>query len=263
MNIVDFHTHIFPDAIATRAISMLEKEGNVKAFLNGTLADLRRSMVQSGVTKSVLLPVSTKASQVKDINNWAAQINNGDIVAFGTIHPDYEAWQEEIDRMVTLGIRGVKFHPDYQKFYIDEERILPIFEYLIKQGRLIVIHAGVDIGVPPPVHGTPERIARVLDMFPKIRLVAAHLGGYQMWDRVEQHLVGRDIYLDISYTFGDIDTASFTRIIFEHGTDKILFGTDSPWRDQGIELARLKELSLGKNIEEKILYRNAEKLLYN
>ncbi|HID96255.1 MAG TPA: amidohydrolase [Candidatus Latescibacteria bacterium] len=259
--IIDVHTHAFADHIAKSAVEVLEKSAGIKAYLDGTVADLKRSMKEAGIVRSLVQPVATKPSQVKAINDWAHRISDGSIISFGTIHPLSQDWKEEIERLKRLGIPGVKFHPDYQDFYPDEVAMFPIYEALVANGLIVFFHAGVDIGLPPPVHGTPERIAKVLDNFPEMKVVAAHLGGYKMWDEVEDHLVGREIYLDTSYTIDYLDENIFLRIIKCHSIKKIVFGSDSPWKDQKREVQSILELDISDPEKEKILCTNAEDLL--
>ncbi len=259
--VVDIHTHAFADEIAPRAISVLEENSRVKAHLDGTISALKGSMARAGISISVVLPVATKPSQVKPINDWASGTSDDSVICFGTIHPEFEGWRDEIKRMRKLGLIGVKLHPDYQNFFFDEERMFPIYEEMMRNDLIIVTHAGVDIGLPEPVHATPDRIARVVETLPGIRLVAAHLGSYLLWDDVERHLVGRDIFFDISYVYGAIEPGRLIRIMREHGFDRILFGTDSPWRDQKAELEATMALDIGEVEREKILSENALRLL--
>ena len=258
--VVDVHTHAFPDDIAARAISMLEGNCNIKSLLDGTISALKASMEGSGISRSVVLPIATKPSQVRSINDWAHWVSDGEIICFGTIHPDLEGWRDEIRRIKDLGLIGIKIHPDYQNFFFDDERILPIYEELMQNELIILAHAGVDIGLPEPVHATPDRISRVIEQIPGIRIIAAHLGSYLLWDDVERYLVGKDIFLDISYVYGDIEPGRLVRIMEEHGFDKILFGTDSPWRDQKTELEATMALGIEWDKKEKILSQNALRL---
>lgn len=261
MKIIDMHTHVFPDELAEKTMNFLAKEAQTEAFLNGTVSDLKRSMDESGITLSVNQPIATKPSQVRSINNWAKEIEDSSIMSFGTIHPHYEDFKEEIMRIKKMGIRGIKIHPDYQKFYPDDEAVFPIYECLAENGMIILFHAGIDIGLYPPVHATPERLAKVLDAFPTIKLVAAHLGGYKCWDEVEEFLVGRDLFFDTSYVIDYMDPKRFIRIMREHGFDKILFATDSPWKPQAGEVKKISGLSVPETAKEDIFYRNAVRLL--
>jgi len=261
LKIIDIHTHIFPDEIAPTTIRYLEEEANTKAYLDGTISDLKGSMNRAEISISVNQPISTKPSQVQSINNWAKQIQNDAIISFGTIHPRFEDFESEIKRLKEWGIKGVKFHPDYQKFHPDDKSMFPIYESLRENEMIILFHAGVDIALYPPSHATPQRLAKVLDNFPGLKIIASHLGGNQMWDDVEKYLVGRDIYFDTSYVIDYIEAERFVTIMKNHGFDKILFGTDSPWKDQADEVKKISSLDIPQEIKSDIFWGNANDLL--
>lgn len=259
--VIDFHVHCFPDELSSRAVGTLASRAQIAPKADGTIRDIRRSMERSGVDYSVVLSIATKPSQTEKVNTWSADVNKNGIIAFGSVHPEYEGWKDELRRIKSLGLKGIKLHPDYQLFYVDEERMFPIYELAAELGLIIVFHAGLDVGLPPPYHCTPERLVKVVKAFPGIKTVAAHMGGFSYWDRVEEFLVGQDIYLDTSYSFGWISNEQAKRIIKNHDYKKILFATDSPWTDQKEEISRLKDLDLGADIESAVLGGNAAKLL--
>jgi predicted TIM-barrel fold metal-dependent hydrolase len=261
LKIIDIHTHIFPDEIAPTTIKQLEEKANTRAYLNATVSNLKSSMKRAGITISVNQPISTKPSQVQSINNWAIQIQDEAVISFGTIHPQFEAFKSEIEKLKERGIRGVKFHSDYQKFHPDNEFMFPIYACLRANEMIILFHAGRDIGLYPPVHATPRRLAKVLDNFPGLKIIASHLGGYQMWDDVEKYLVGRDIYFDTSFVTDYMKTERFVRIMKNHGFEKILFGTDSPWKDQMNEVKKISELDIPLKIKSDIFWGNVNNLL--
>jgi hypothetical protein len=265
--VVDFHAHCFPDSLAPAAIPKLAAAGGIEARLEGTAAALKRSMGEAGISLTVVQPVATRPQQVRKINAWAAaeqaaQPRDGPrLLFFGALHPDLEDWRDEIGRIKKDGLRGVKLHPEYQNFYVDDERMFPIYESLFQEDLILLFHAGEDIGIPPPVHSLPERLARLLDRCPGGRVVAAHMGGFRCWEAVKRLLVGRDIYFDTSYSFAELGAAGMADLIRAHGANKILFGTDSPWTGQGEELARIRSLGLPQHDLERILFRNAVSLL--
>lgn len=260
--IVDFHTHVFPDDLAPRAVRQLTGRSGEKAHTAGTCDALKASMRRWGIRWSVTQPVSTRPEQTPTINNFAlSQRTDPMLVPFGTIHPDYSDYRTEIARLREAGIKGVKFHPDYQQFYADEERMFPIYEALAEADMIGLFHAGVDIGLGPPYHGTPDRIARVMEKFPGWTIVAAHFGGFKMWDDVERFLLGRPIYLETSYTLAWLDSGRFVRMARAHGIERVLFGTDSPWADQGQEIQLLRTCGLEASELEAVFARNALRLL--
>ena len=216
----------------------------------------------NGIKRGVTQPVSTKASQVASINSFAIELNRRPaLINFGTLHPDYEENAAEIQRLKKVGIQGVKFHPDYQLFFVDEDRMFPLYRQMADAGLIAFFHAGVDIGLPPPVHCPPSRLARILDRVPDLTVVAAHFGGFQMWDDVEKFLIGRNLRLDTSYTLAYLSAERFVNMARKHGIEKIMFGSDSPWADQGEEIRLHMESGLTDSELAAVFYDNAARLL--
>ncbi|MGI6188812.1 MAG: amidohydrolase family protein [Clostridiales bacterium] len=259
--IVDIHTHCFPDKLASRAIPRLAGKAGILPHTDGTIKALKESMKTAGVRVSVLQPIATKPEQTPVINRWAVSVQDEAIISFGTVHPDYPLWQDEIKALCDAGIRGVKFHPDYQSFYADSPKLFPIYETIFKHGMMILFHAGTDIGLPFPCHCTPAMLRRIINEFPGTTIIAAHMGGHLMWEDVKSYLTGQDIYFDTSYSYADLGAADITEIIKSHGADKILFGTDSPWKEQQAEAANIRSLPLDSKDIDAILGGNARKLL--
>jgi len=259
--IIDIHTHCFPDNLAPRAIPLLAEKGGISPFTDGTVACLKNSMKKAGIDISVLLPIATKPEQTAGINRWVASVQNENIIAFGTIHPDYPDWKSEIEWLKETGIKGVKFHPDYQNFFVDDRKVYPIYEALAEAGMIMIFHAGVDLGYPAPYRCPPCRLRNVLDSFPGSLIIAAHMGGYKYTYQVEKHLVGKDIYFDTSYSFESLGNDGMENLIKHHGADRILFGTDSPWKDQQKEVSNIRSLNLKEDEKEQILGGNAARLL--
>lgn len=261
--IIDIHTHAFPDELAPRAMEVLTGNAGIPTFTDGTCAGLRASMRRAGIDLSAVMPIATKPSQARGVNRWAVKISRqyDDIICFGSIHPLQEDWQAEIDALVADGIVGVKFHPDYQQFFVDEPEFVPICRALADAGLIVLFHAGVDIGLPPPVHCTPDRLARLLDAVPELTVIAAHMGGYSCWDDVERYLVGRDLYFDTCFSLTDLGPERMTALMRAHGLDRILFATDSPWTDQAAEVAGIRALELSDDEVTAVLGGNAQRVL--
>ncbi len=258
---IDFHTHIFPDKIAPVAVSELSRRCGCNAYTDGTLDGLLLSMKNAGIDYSVVLPVVTNPKQFNSINAFAKEINekNG-IVSFGGIHPDNENIEQKLDYIKSLGLRGVKIHPDYQNTFIDDEKYVNIISYCFKIGLLVVTHSGIDVGYPDPVHCTPDRILKLLKNLPetsKPMLVLAHTGAYGMWDEVEEKLAGKNVFIDVSYCLDKIQHSQLLRIIKKHGSEKILFATDSPWSSQKEFVEIFNFLPLSDTEKENIAYKNA------
>lgn len=264
----DFHTHIFPDKIAEKTIQTLEKniletEGvAAHACLSGTLLELKESMHRYHIDGCLILPIATTLTQSKTINDFAASISGKDhIYSFGSIHPMQKDWEQELERIKDLGLLGIKLHPEYQGVYIDSPEAIRVLKKAEKLGLVVVLHAGHDIGIRPPVHCMPQHLSHVLSEVDGSNIVAAHMGGWRAWDEVEEYLVGSNLNFDTSYCLRDMPKKQFLRIIEHHGADKIVFGTDSPWEVQGDTADFLRSLPLSQSDYDKIAFQNAKKLL--
>ncbi|MCL1856117.1 MAG: amidohydrolase family protein [Kiritimatiellaeota bacterium] len=260
--VIDFHTHIFPEALAARVLPLLSQSGGgAPYFTDGTARGLRVSMERNGIDKSVFLQIATKASQTPTVNGYAIDQNSADLIAFGSVHPEYPQWREELDRLAAAGVRGIKLHPEYQTFTVDDERMRPIYEYAIAKGLIILFHAGLDIGFPGGENAIPERFLAMRDTLKHGTVILAHGGGWKRWDDVEALLCGTEFYFDTSFCDGFLDAAHARRIIARHGAERILFASDSPWEDQAASLAFIRNLGLSVKDTAAILGENAQRIL--
>ena len=279
--IIDIHTHTFPDKIAAATLDKLKHLSHTIPFTDGTAAGLAASMARAGVDRSVVMPVATSPRQVPHVNDASARMNElgaeTGVLSFGCMHPDFDGWREELARVRDLGLKGIKLHPQYQDTDFDDPRYLRILDRCGELGLVVLTHAGLDIGMPGKDNCAPEMVARALAQVGPVKLVLAHMGGWRQWDRVEALLPGTGVYLDTSFSLGEItplddghyrpgdlpllDEAAFLRMVRRFGPDRILFGTDSPWDDQGAALARLRALPLEPAELEAILGGNAKRLL--
>ena len=279
--IIDIHTHTFPDKIAAATLDKLKHLSHTIPFTDGTAAGLAASMARAGVDRSVVMPVATSPRQVPHVNDASARMNElgaqTGVLSFGCMHPDFDGWKEELARVRGLGLKGIKLHPQYQDTDFDDPRYLRILDRCGELGLVVLTHAGLDIGMPGKDNCAPEMVARALAQVGPVKLVLAHMGGWRQWDRVEALLPGTGVYLDTSFSLGEItplddghyrpgdlpllDEAAFLRMVRRFGPDRILFGTDSPWDDQGAALARLRALPLEKSELDAILGGSARKLL--
>jgi uncharacterized protein len=260
--IIDMHTHIFPDELAPRAIAkLLDYSPESHNFTDGTAKGLRESMVKNGITRSVLLPVATKPSQVRIINRNCTQLSSDTFIPFGTLHPLYDKNDEEIDYLKSAGVKGIKLHPEYQDFYIEDKKYFPMYEHLAASGLIVVFHAGRDPGPFSSDHSLPGAIRNVHRNFPTLKIVAAHMGGFMTWDQSEAELASLPVYFDTSAVCDFLSPADFMRIARKHGIPHILFASDSPWFDQGTSRQWIEKLSLTSSEKDAILGENAAQLL--
>ena len=259
--VIDFHTHSFADHIADNAVETLEKQADIKAVDSGTPDALRNHMRQYSVDISVVLPVATKPSQVATINDWAKAQRDDQLEFFGAVHPDDPDFGATVKSLKADGFRGVKFHPDYQHFFADEKRLMPLYELLRDAGLMVMLHSGVDIGFPSPVYCTPLMVRHIIDHVPGIKLIAAHMGAHALWRDVEDVLIGQPVYIDTSYSHYLLGSEGMERMIKMHGAENVLFGTDYPWKSPREEIENIRSLSLSSGDIDKIMYENARLLL--
>ena len=275
--IVDFHTHTFPEKIAAAAISMLEQKAHTRAHTDGTQSALLRSMQSAGIDHAVLLPVATTPAKCASMNNTAlTQPANPALTCFVAIHPDAPDWHEELGRVKALGFKGVKIHPVYQDVAIDDPRFVRILARCGELGLIVVMHSGADIGFPGVEKCSPVMLRRALQAAGPVTLVAAHMGGWCNWEEVPEYLLDTGIYLDTAFSLGSISPIDdhyapeerlllseerFCHLVRLFGSQRILFGTDSPWDDMGQALQQIRQLPLTADEQANILGRNAQRLL--
>ena len=280
--IIDIHTHAFPGKIAAAALQKLSRNSHTLPFTDGTEAALQRSMARAGIDLSVILPVATAPRQVMHINDSAAGICENSretgLFSLGCMHPDFDGYKEELARLARLGIPGIKIHPVYQETDMDDIRFLRIFDRIAELGMFVLAHAGYDIGLPGVERCSPPRSLRVIRRIPQLKLVLAHMGGWQNWDTASELLADTQVLLDMSFATGrltplpgddhwaknpvsQLTPPQFLSMVRRFGADRILFGTDCPWADQKTVLADLLALPLTAEEKEAILGENAKKLL--
>jgi uncharacterized protein len=260
--IIDFHTHIYPESSASKTLTAVQSRAGISCFSDGTQQGLVQSMDKAGIDLSVVCSVATKPEMVESTHQWLENLRNRRIMPFATMHPDRLTVFEEVQNLKRRGFKGFKVHPDYQGFFVDEKRVYLFYEAAQAEGMIILFHAGLDRGLPDPIHSTPEGLAKVHRDFPSLRMVVAHMGGEAVFDETERHLLGRDIFLDTSFVLRVMAPHVLERFVKKHPAERILFGSDSPWTDQSEELRFLMSLPyLGVEEKAKIAGGNAAQLL--
>lgn len=275
--IIDIHTHIFPDKIAYKTLRRMEQsiyecQGiKVNAEATALRSDLSKTTIEAGIDKSIICPVATNITQPAKLNALASEINETTdethLFSFGAIHPDNENYKEIIDDIVARDLKGVKLHPDYQDKLFSDIKYQRIVDYAAEKDLVIVIHAGEDIGIPAEIHCTPDMILEMHKHMQPEKLVLAHMGGWRMWDEVEEKLLELPYYLDTAICLNKnveiyLDNEQFVRMVRKRRADKVLFGTDSPWYDQKRAIEDLKATGLTEEELELVLGENANKLIF-
>lgn len=259
--IIDAHVHCFADKIAPKAIGVLEEKSGLKTIHDGTINGLKSYMGERGVDKSVILPVATNPSQVSVINEWAWENADNELVFFGAAHPDDADFFDTVLKLKAGGFKGVKLHPDYQLFYADERRMMPLYEALRDAGLILALHCGLDNVYPVPIHCTPLMVRNILENIPGVTIIATHMGAHAMWRDAEELLAGQRVYMDTCYSQYALGGHGMKRMIKKHGAENILFGTDSPWKHADDEIKRIEALDITSHEKDLIFSINASRLL--
>ncbi len=262
---VDVHTHVWPDKIAGAVLDSMVRDMGIQPIGSNTIDGIKTHMSQSGVEKSVVLGVVGRAGQVRPANDWLISIQDDRLVPFGAMHPDLEDKGAEVDRLRRSGIKGIKLHPMINSFYPDDPQMFPVYEAM-GENMVLAIHSGRLPGadIDEPVYAAPDRIMNVVRRFPRLQIIALHLGGFYMLDEAERELIGRDnVFIDTTWppSLREVGRETLTAIINQHGPHKVCFGTDFPLASQTDEAEYLLGLPLSDRDKEAILGENARQLI--
>ncbi len=209
----------------------------------------------------VALNIAVVPTQERSINDFVIANDNPYIIPFGSVHPDSDNWEYELNRLVDANVLGIKLHPEYQQRDADDSSWYEIYEFCKEKGLIISVHCGYDVAFPNTRRATPKMLAKLTKNFKGIKFVCAHLGGMCMWKEVFEELAGLPVYLDTSMCTGFIDMTLARSIVSKHGVDNILYGSDLPWGAADKNIKFVKNLRLDTLSTEKILGLNAVRLL--
>lgn len=263
--IIDAHTHIFPDAQAEVFLRNTAEMFGVKTYGLATQTDLISQMDDNGIDYAVIHMVAPMPSGVKGTNSWLIDLKQDRFIKFATIHPKFKDYEEEIRRLKDNNICGVKFQPDIQRFHPDDrDTVYHVYESLAKAGLKVMFHIGGEPRPSPKDRSRPHMIRQVALDFPELQIVGAHLAGLNMWDETYKHLVGlKNIYMESSLSYPFISPDMAEKIIREHGTDRIFFGSDYPFGAIRDSVAAARSVGFLSRIEiEDILGNNAAKFYF-
>lgn len=259
MEFIDFHTHVYPDAIASKAADSVREFYSLgNDTMNGTVDMLLQKGDAAGTTRYVILPVALRPDRVRHINDFILEqlAKEPRFFGFGTIHADMEHITDEVDYIMENGLKGLKMHPDSQVFSIDDERLFPVFEQV--QGKLpIMFH----MGDRRYDYSHPARLKRVLELFPRLQVIAAHFGGYSMYEEAYVQLKGKDCFFDVSSSLMFMDEGVAESYINRYGAERFVYGSDYPMWDPQVEMERFLKLKLSDSQREQIAHKTAEYLL--
>lgn len=259
--IINAHCHIYPEKIASKAVVGIRDFYDLDMSLNGKLDDLIRDGNEVGVTHYLVHSVATTPKQVKSINEFIAESVNqhSDLfTGFGTLHPDSEDIQGDFDYLIELGLKGVKLHPDFQMFAMDDERAFKIGEVVSKSDVPMLVHCG-DFRYN---YSNPKQIKAFLEKFPDITFIGAHFAGWSVWEEATELLAGTpNLYVDLSSSLYALSPETALKLIHAYGSDRVLWGTDYPMWESVSEMEYFEKIDLTEEERQHILYDNAAKLL--
>ncbi len=254
--IVDFHAHAFDEKIAVKATENLHTYYDIEPVSDGRLHHLIKSAEENKVDKLVVCATATKPTQVEMINTYVSGLICDNIVGFGTLHCDYDEIDAEINRIRDLKLSGIKFHPIFQGFAVDDDKAMQMYEKIGNKFPVLM-----HMGDKNSDATTPERLANVMKELPQVTFIAAHMGGVFEWEKAKKYLVGKNVYFDTSSSVRFMNPDDVREMIHAHGVDKILFGTDYPLSNHAFEMRCLKKCNLAEEEYEKIYWQNAYRLL--
>ncbi|TVM36428.1 amidohydrolase family protein [Oceanidesulfovibrio marinus] len=238
---IDVHTHSFHPKIAHKVLKQLEGHYRIQPVGSGLLEDLLQVETAAGIGRMMVHSAATTPAQVIPANNWALELlkkDTGRIEPFGTVHPEFEKWESELDRLERAGIRGLKIHPDFQGFRLDDPQLFTILEAAADR-FVFMIHVG-DRLPPAENPSCPYKLLAIHEALPQAKIIAAHLGGYLHWQWVLETILGRNVYIDTSSSLSYIDQPTLEAIFERHPREYILFGSDWPLQEPKTEIGLLR-----------------------
>jgi len=260
MTVIDAHTHAFPDELSEKAIKKLEEISHCKAFGDGSIVSLKKQMKKNSISKSVVATVATKKGQSEGILKWCEDLlKDPDLFVLASVHPD-DDFYSLLPKIKKMGFCGVKLHPFYQNFFPDEERMKPYFELCADLGLVVLLHSGNDIAFSHSDRASPKRLVRLINSVQNLKIVAAHFGGWFMWQESFDLLYKVNIYIDTSFVRGYI-TDSLAEKFFKYFSDRIVFGSDYPWSNPYYDIRFVEDFVSSDKEKEKIFYNNWNRLI--
>lgn len=259
MDFIDFHTHVYPDTIALKAADSIRQFYSLgNKTMNGTVKMLLEKGKATGTSRYVILPVAIRPDRTRHINDFILQTlaQQPQFFGFGTVHAAMDNLMDEVAYIQEHGLRGIKMHPDSQVFAIDDERLLPMYEHI--QGKLPVI---LHMGDHRFDYSHPARLRNLLQQFPKLQVIAAHFGGYDLYEEAYSLLKDTNCFFDVSSSLIFMDEGVAENYINRYGAERFVYGSDYPMWDPEEEMQRFLRLKLTDSQFEQIAHITAEGIL--
>lgn len=259
MYFIDFHCHVYPDAIAPKAADSIRKFYRLgDDYMDGRVQTLLNYGTKAGVEKFVILPVSLRPTNTRHINEFIIEqvAQEPRFFGYGTIHAGMQNLCEEVEYIMSHGLLGLKMHSDCQVFPIDDPRLYPVYD-MVQDKLPILFH----MGDQRYDYSRPARLRKVLDLFPKLQVIAAHFGGYTMYDIAAEELKDKDCFFDVSSSLMFMEEGVAESYINRHGAERFVYGSDFPMWNPVVEMERFQQLKLTDAQKEQIAHITAEGIL--
>ena len=259
-HITDAHAHIFPDKIAEKATESISHFYDLPMQYHGKVAEMLENGAAAGIDSFLICSPETSVGQVHSINAFLASCAAAYpmCTAFGTLHPASETMEEDFRQLQELHLKGVKLHPDFQNFPIDDPAAYPMYDMIQESGLPILMHMGdarSDLS-------HPIRLKMVLRQFPRLRIIAAHLGGWGRWKDACKYLHADErLRFDTSSSLPFLPPEEVRKMIRHYGAENCFFGVDYPMWDYAEELEHFFALQLTHTENAGILSENLTKWL--
>ncbi|MEG1743686.1 MAG: amidohydrolase family protein [Clostridia bacterium] len=258
--IIDIHTHIFPKPLAARAVQNIGTYYSINMQCEGTSENLLQSIEELPNIRFVISSATLKYANLRNGNDFLldeAQ-KHKEFIPFSSFYPFMNVTEakNELLRVKALGTKGIKLHPDFQKFCIDDQNAIEIYKICEELGLPILFHVGDE----NTDMSSPTRIYRVAEKLPGLKIIAAHLCGYKAWDEAERTIIGTSVYTEISDALSCLSPERVVDLIRRHGVDKVMFGSDFPLLSPAKSFETFDKLAFSEDEKDMIYYKTAEKL---
>jgi predicted TIM-barrel fold metal-dependent hydrolase len=260
MEIIDSHCHIWPEKVVDKAKSYLENWFGIKMITLPTVSNLLTYMDEAGISKSVVASVASRPDQVLPINNWLFSLRQERFIVFASMHPLFNGFKEELKR-IKDNAYGIKFQPEFQNFYFDDELIFYVYEEIEKLQIPLLVHCGLEVNSKGESKSSPDRMLKILNKFPSLKIIGAHMGGLSIWEESLRLLAGKNIYFDTSDSVRFMKRELLDKFFCKHGFEKIIFGSDFPLEDSKKDIEFINSLNIIDDDKQKILSGNIKKFL--
>ena len=268
----DSHIHLFPQRLFQAIWDWFEGAGWEIPYSGADPETLTSQLQDTGAERAFVLPYAHKPDISLELNRWLRDFcrDRPGLIPFASVHPEDENLERNLATALDdWGFAGVKLQLAVLRIRADDPRLFPVYWAALQRQKPVVIHAGT---APYPQESPEyrclglERLKPVLEAMPRLRLVIPHLGMDQL--DLAAHLLESypGVHLDTSWALGNplsgLDRSRAESLMRAH-PDRILHGTDFPLIQHSPEdcLRELRQLELEPQIRERILWKNAFRLV--